>query len=167
MISNKEVKRTFKVFLNSGNTNSYSGVQYNANYILDLKKIIFDDQAFDKSYYMYCTFRSVGDTVANNGITAYNIYALRIDFGRGQNTYQYNQAKTPSFIVPVQISLETTPYTYFNLTDNLSQPVFIQNIRNLSSVTVNLIDGLLNTTFVGSGIDNNLRYVCVLTFVEV
>jgi hypothetical protein len=167
MIANKEVKRTFKVLLDSDRTNSYNGTQFNANYYIDLKQIITDDSAYDKSYYMYCTFRSRSDTIANNGINSNNIYSLHIDMGRGINVYQYNHSKNVSFLVPVSVSNETaTPQTYFNLTDDLAQPVFLQNIRNMNFITLNLINNSNNTTFTGSGVDANLRYVCMLTFVE-
>lgn len=167
MISNKEYKRTFKILLDSDRTNSYTGAQYNANYYIDLKQIISDDMAFDKSYYMYCTFRSRADTITNNGINSNNIYSLHIDMGRGINVYQYNHSKNVSFLVPVSVSNETaTPQTYFNLTDDLAQPVFIQNIRNMNYITLNLINNSTNATFTGSGVDANLRYVCMLTFIE-
>lgn len=167
MISNKEVKRTFKIFLDSNRQNSYNGNQFNATYYIDLTHIIFDDESFNKSYYMTCTFRSIADTIANNGINSNNVYSLHIDMGKGLNIYQYNQVKNASFLVPVCVSNETaTPQTYFNLTDNLSNGVFLQNIRNISYITLNLINTTTNTTFVGSGVDANLRYVCVLTFIE-
>lgn len=167
MIANKEVKRTFKILLDSDRTNSYNGTQFNANYFIDLKQIISDDEAYNKSYYMYCTFRSIANTIANNGITSNNVYSLHIDMGKGINVYQYNHSKNVSFLIPVSVSNETaTPQTYFNLTDDLALPVFLQNIRNMNFITLNLINNSNNATFTGSGVDANLRYVCILTFVE-
>lgn len=168
MISNKEYKRTFKILLDSNRTNSYDGPQFNANYYINLTQIISDDEAFNKSYYMYCTFRSIANTITNNGINSNNIYSLHIDMGRGINVYQYNHSKNISFLVPVDVSVEitATPQTYFNLTDNLAEPVFIQNIRNMNYITLNLINNSTNATFTGSGVDANLRYVCMLTFIE-
>ena len=167
MISSKEVKRTFKIFLDSNRTNSYIGPQFNATYFIDLTHIIFDDKDFDKSYYMSCDFISRADTIANNGINSNNVYSLHIDAGKGLNIYQYNQTKNSSFLVPVSVSLETAiPQTYFNLQAINQLPVFFQNIRNLSNLTLNLINTTNNSTFTGSGVDANLRYVCVLTFVE-
>ena len=46
MISNKEVKRSFKVVLDSYNTNSYTGSEFNAHYYIDLLRLINDDKAF-------------------------------------------------------------------------------------------------------------------------
>jgi len=167
MISNKEIKRTFKILLDSDRTNSYTGNQFNANYFIDLKQIITDDNAFDKSYNMYCTFRSIAKPINDNGITSNNVYSLHIDMGRGINVYQYNHSKNVSFLVPVSVSNEiATPQTYFNLTDDLALPVFLQNIRNMNFITLNLINNSNNTTFTGSGVDANLRYVCMLTFIE-
>ena len=42
MISNREVKRSFKVVLDSYDNNSYIGTQFNAHYTIDLLKIISD-----------------------------------------------------------------------------------------------------------------------------
>lgn len=166
MLTNKEYKRTFKILLDSNRTNSYEGTQFNANYFINLTQIISDDEAFNKSYYMYATFRSRADTIANNSITSNNVYSLHIDMGKGINVYQYNHSKNVSFLVPVSVSNETaTPQTYFNLTDDLSQPVFLQNIRNMNYITLNLINNTTNTTFTG-GSDASTKYVCMLTFIE-
>jgi hypothetical protein len=166
MISNKEYKRTFKILLDSNRTNSYDGPQFNANYYINLTQIISDDESFDKSYYMYCTFRSRADTIANNSITTNNVYSLHIDMGKGLNIYQFNHSKNVSFLIPVSVSNETaTPQTYFNLTDDLAQPVFLQNIRNMNFITINLINNTTNQTF-ASGSDASSRYTCMLTFIE-
>jgi hypothetical protein len=168
MIANKEVKRTFKVFLDSNKTNSYTGNQFNATYFIDLKYIIFDDNDFDKSYYMSCDFISRADTIANNGINSNNVYTLHLDAGKGLNVYAYNHGKNSSFLIPVSVSQEVTatPQTYFNLQSINQKPVFLQNIRNLNILTLNLINSTTNATFTGSAVDANLRYICVLTFVE-
>lgn len=166
MIANKEVKRTFKVLLDSNRTNSYDGPQFNANYYINLTQIISDDESFDKPYYMYCTFRSRADTIANNSITSNNVYSLHLDMGKGLNIYQFNHSKNVSFLVPVSVSNEiATPQTYFNLTDDLAQPVFLQNIRNMNFITLNLINNTTNATF-ASGSDASSRYTCMLTFIE-
>ena len=172
MLTNKENKRTFKIVLDSNRTNSYEGTQFNANYFINLTQIISDDESFNKSYHMYATFRSRADTIANNSITSNNVYSLHIDMGKGINIYQYNQSKNISFLVPVSVSSEivsatgiVTAQTYFNLTDNLALPVFIQNIRNMNYITLNLINNTTNATFTG-GSDASTKYVCMLTFIE-
>lgn len=167
MISNKEVKRSFKIFLDSNKTLSYIGPQFNATYFIELTRIIFNEEDFDKKYYMRCDFLSRADTIANNGINSNNVYSLHLDAGRGINVFQYQHSKLPSFLVPVSVSNETaTPQTYFNLKSNEQEPVFIENIRNLNNITVNLINTTNNSTFTGSGTDALLRYVCVLSFIE-
>ncbi len=65
-------KRTFKILLESSNTASFTSVAnnpYNASYNVDLKTVISNDEDFDKSYYVYATFRSRSDNKASNGVT--------------------------------------------------------------------------------------------------
>ena len=50
-------KKTFKILLNSYVTSSFTGGQFNARYYVDLTDVISNDADFDKSYYVYVTFR--------------------------------------------------------------------------------------------------------------
>ena len=172
MISNKEVKRTFKIFLDSNNTASYSTVAgniFNASYIVDLTTIIQTDADYDKSYYMYMSFVSQANTITNSSIDYANVYTLHIDMGKGLNIYQYRKAKIPSTILqveaipPIATLTAGTVLTRFNLTDDKSKPTFIQNLRNINMITLNVINTTTNVTLTQATATN---YVCVLTFVE-
>lgn len=166
MISNKEVKRTFKIFLDSNRSNSFSGGLFNANYYIDLTHIIFNDNDFNKSYYMYISFVSRPSIdIGATGLDLSNVYTLHIDMGKGLNIYQFNQVKNVSAIVPISYIPTAAPLAYFNLTDNLQKPVFIQDIRNISYITLNLINTTNNTTF-SPNTPANFSYVCSLTFIE-
>ncbi len=63
-------KRTFKIFLDSFNTASFTGTQFNASYYVDLKTVISNDEDFDKSYYVYFSFRTIANTQTNNNIAS-------------------------------------------------------------------------------------------------
>lgn len=170
MISSKEVKRTFKVILNSYVTTSYEGTQFNANYYVDLTKIINDEATFDKQYKVYCAFVSKSESIANNQITSTNIYTLSVNFNNTSlQVYNYNMWENYDFVLPIENITDTggTSHTYFNLQDNDQQPIFIQNIRNLS--IINLRVNQINTA--GSSVFNpttpdNSKYMCILTFEE-
>ena len=170
ILTKAEVKRTFKIFLDSNNTASYSTVAgniFNATYAIDLNNVIFNDADLDKHYYMNMTLISKADTIANNGIDPQYTYTLYVDMGKGLSIYQYRKAKLPSTLIPVEII--TPSAAVYNsrllLTDQMSNPTFIQNIRNLNMITLNVIRTSDNTILVSPV--NPAYYVCVLTFNEV
>ena len=159
------IKKSFKIFLDSNNTDSWYGTLYKANFYVDLNQIVSDANDFRKSYYMYCSFVSTADDVTNNNISPVNVYTLHIDMGKGLNIYQFRSIKTPSFILPVQVINSVVgaadPDTRFYLLDYQQQPTLINNILNLNVITLNVINTTTNTTTT-----SNVNYVCVLTFVE-
>jgi hypothetical protein len=158
-------KKSFKIFLDSNNTDSWTGVLYKANYYVDLTQIIQKNDDFFKSYYIYCSFISSADDVTNNSITPANTYTLHIDMGKGLNIYQYRSIKTPSFILPVQINSSVVgaadPDTRFFLQEKDQRPTVIPNILNLNTIQIQVINTTTNATTT-----SNANYVCVLTFVE-
>ena len=166
MIASNQVKRTFKVYLDSNNTASYSGAQFNATYPIDLTHIIFDESAYDKSYLMYVNFQSAYGTPAVTTINNNLVYTLHVDMGKGLNVFQYRQVKNPSAIL--QLYYDGTNVGWNTVeTDNM--PTFVQNIRNMSAITLNVIDTSTNSTFNSadnSTINTATKYVCCLTFVE-
>lgn len=170
MISSKDVKRTFKVVLNSYNTNSYIGSQFNASYYVDLTKIIPNDADFDKQYKVYCTFRTKSESIANNEITSTNVYTLSVGFNNsGLNTYDYDMYKNQSFILKVENITDTggTIHTLLDLVDSNAQPIFIQNIRNLTQINLTTyLNSVASQSVFNPATPNNSKYICVLTFEE-
>ena len=130
-------KKSFKIFLDSNNTDSWTGVLYKAVYYIDLTQIIQKNDDFFKSYYMYCSFISTADDVTVNSITPNNVYTLHIDMGKGLNIYQYRSIKTPSFILPVQVLPSVLgvadPDTRLFLQEYDQRPTVIPNILNLNT----------------------------------
>jgi hypothetical protein len=160
-----KAKKSFKIVLDSNNTDSWTGNLYKANYYLDLTQIIQNNDDFFKSYYMYCSFISKADDVTNNLITPAKVYTLHIDMGKGLNVYEYKSIKTPSFILPVEVINSVVggaePDTRFYLLDYQQQPTVIPNILNLNTIQIQVIDTSTDSTTA-----SNANYVCVLTFVE-
>ncbi len=85
--------------------------------------------------------------------------------GKGLNIYQFKQIKKPSFILPVDVLFSTEggvdPDTRFNLQEYQQQPTYINNILNLNTIQIQVIDTSTDSTTAATG-----DYVCVLTFVE-
>lgn len=173
MISNKEVKRSFKIVLDSYNTNSYIGQQFNANYYIDLKTIINDESAFDKQYYVYCDFQTMADSPNNNNINLGALYTLQLNFSGigGLNTYQYDPQKFYNFVLPISLltdnAVPPVNHTLLKLNDNNQKPIFLQNIRNMTNIYLQVFrsDNSSQVIFVPTN-PNNSKYICILTFVE-
>ena len=159
------IKKSFKIFLVSNNTDSWTGILNNTNYFIDLNQIITDNNYFRKSYYMYCSFISQAADIVTNNINPINVYTLHIDMGKGLNIYQFKQIKKPSFILPVDVLFSTQsgvdPDTRFNLQEYQQQPTYINNILNLNIIQIQVIDTSTDSTTTATS-----DYVCVLTFVE-
>ena len=159
------IKKSFKIFLDSNNNDSWFGTLYKANYYIDLNQIITVSNQLNKSYYMYCSFVSQATDIVTSNINPINVYTLHIDMGKGLNIYQYRSVKNPSFILPVDVLFSTQgiadPDTRFNLQDFNQRPTLIPNLLNLNTITLNVIDTSTNTTTNATS-----NYVCVLTFVE-
>ena len=160
-----KAKKSFKIFLDSNNTDSWTGSLYKANYYIDLTQIIQNNDDFFKSYYMYCSFVSTANDVVNNSISPANVHTLHIDMGKGLNVYQFKSIKTPSFILPVEVINSVVggvdPDTRFYLLDYQQQPTVINNILNLNTIQIQVIN-----TATDSITSSNANYVCTLTFME-
>lgn len=162
-----KIKKTFKILLDSNHGASYSGTQFNASYYIDLTKLLTNQEDFNKSYLMYCTFKSRADIIANNQITSNDVYYLTIDLYKGFNLYQYNnRSGNTVYVVPVSVSAETaTQQTYFDMKDYDNMPVLITDLNNVSKIYLNLSLASTSSTFAPTAPANS-RYACLLTFVE-
>lgn len=175
MISNKEVKRTFKIVLDSYNTNSYTGTQFNASYYIDLPKIINDESAFDKSYKVYCNFQTIANTANNSEIGLSSLYALSLNFNGigGLQVYQYDQSKNFDFNLPVINLFDTAvapnaqSHTLLRLNEMDQNPIFLQNIRNMTYINLQVYKYNSSTPAIfNPNTPDASKYLCILTFVE-
>ncbi len=164
---NNKVKKTFKILLDSNHGASYNGPQFNATYYTDLTKILNNAEDFNKSYLMYCAFKSRADTVANNQITNNEVYYLTIDLFKGLNLYQYNnRSGNTVYIVPVLFTNEAVSVqTYFDMKDYDNMPILINDLKSVSKIYLNLSLASTSSTFSPTAPANS-RYSCLLTFVE-
>jgi|688.fasta_scaffold12371_7 hypothetical protein len=157
-------KKSFKVVLNSSDTNSFIGTLYNANYYVDLSKVIRNKEDYDKSYYVYCTLISNTDITATTNIVSTNLYTLILNMSnKFNNIYQYNNINYDSFILPVQVNPSDNggggPHNGFFLKDTDQRPLYIDNINNLTNIHLKVLQNSQQTTA-------SAPYVCILTFVQ-
>ncbi len=170
-------KLSFKVLLDNFITSSFTGAQYNASYYVDFKKLVVNDEDLDKSYYVYVTFRTMGNLVTNNSISNDHLFLLNIDFNKGPNIIQYATSSRPikniCYIIPIEDSLErgvsnTQVFTCFHLKDSDHKPTVVNNIRSINSIKLQVIEADSYNIFTPTttGAPNNSKYTCILTFVE-
>ena len=159
------IKKSFKIVLDSTSLSSYSGTQYNANYYIDLSKVIRNREDYDKSYYMYCTFTTNTDITTAMGILSTNLYTLTLNLSnKSNNIYQHINNNLYSFVLPVQVNASDngagSPHVGFILQDKDQRPIFIDNLYNINNINVKVLqNGILTNTIISD-------YICVLTFVE-
>lgn len=157
-------KKSFKVVLDSSDTNSFTGTLYNANYYVDLSKVIRKLEDYDKSYYVYCTLISKTDVIGTTNIVSTNLYTLILKLSnKNNNIYQYNNFNCDSFIIPVQVNASDNggggPHNGFFLKDTDQRPLYIDNINNLTNIQLKVLQNNQSTTATAP-------YVCILTFVQ-
>jgi len=180
-------KLSFKVLLDSYNTSSFTGTQFNASYYVDFKRYIVNNEDLDKSYYVYASFESMGNIQSSNEITNENLYLLSINFNKGNNIIQYATPSRPvkniCYIIPVDESYErgvaatgsVATYTRFRLKDKQQMPTVVKNIRSINAINLQVIVAGTNATIPVTypnniftpTTPNNSKYTCILTFLEI
>ena len=159
------IKKSFKIVLDSTSLASYSGTQYNANYYIDLSKVIRNREDYDKSYYVYCTFISETNASDTVDIITTILYTLTLKLSnKFNNIYQYtNDNNLYSFVLPIQVNPSDNgagaPHVGFLLQDKDQRPLYIENINNLTNINLSVLENGAPTAAIAD-------YICVLTFVE-
>ena len=158
-------KKSFKIVLDSDDTTSFIGSEYNANYYIDLTKVIRDKDDYDKKYYVYCTFISASDATATSNISSTLLYTLTLNISnKSNNIYQNTNNNLFSFILPVQVNTSDNgaggPHLGFLLQDKDQRPLFLDNLHNINNINVKVLQN-------GATCMATEYYVCILTFVEI
>lgn len=173
------LKKNYKIWLDSHNTSSFTGLQFDARFFVDFNQCIRDEWRLKSSYIMTFSFLSRASTFAVGTVSTNNTYTIHIDLGQGTPTmYRYTSVRTPAGIVRVSTEgsgVYTTTAgvcdipVYFNAKPNENDGVFINNLLGVNNININLIQGGVGT-FNGANdatINTNTKYICCLNFQEV
>jgi len=172
------LKKNFKIWLDSNVTASYSGTQFDARYYVDFNQCVRETWRLNSSYRMTFSFVSKASTFAIGTVSSTNVYSLHIDLGQGAPTmYRYTATRTPSGIVRVSTD-GTGVFTvtagvndipcYFNARPADNEGVFINNLKNINQIALNLIQvgtGTFNSAD-NATINTATKYICCLNFEE-
>src|ERR1700722_15819136 len=90
-IINSDLKKTFKIVLDSNVAASFTGNQFDATFTVDLTKILTDLDDYKRPYEMTFAFRSIAGTATTTRLDQSNVHLLCIDLNKGFNVYYYPQ----------------------------------------------------------------------------
>lgn len=172
------LKKNFKIWLDSNVAASYTGTQFDARYFVDFNQCVRETWRLNSSYRMTFSFVSKASTFAVGTVSSTNVYSLHIDLGQGAPTmYRYTSVRTPSGIVRVDnagsgvwtvtAGVADVP-VYFNARPADNEGVFINNLKNINQIALNLIQvgtGTFNSAD-NATINTATKYVCCLNFQE-
>lgn len=159
--------KMFKIALVSEDSSSWSGVQMDATYNIDIKKIVSDPKELERPYEVSFTFKSISATSANSGLSMTNLYALCLDFGKGFTTFQNRFNKNYAGLLT--LNNDFTAYTstacniYFDTKETDNAPLILSDLKNLNYIKLNVVNTSDNSTL-PDGNKAFLKYVCILTF---
>jgi len=165
----------YKIILDSYDSNSYSGDQYNAKYYINMNEVIRNVKDLDKSYIMDVKITSVSSLSTESGFNPTILYGYNIDLGKRTNGYQFNSqhqncsghlrfenngyaytsntiAANTTYVAPLNIKVDDTDF-------------FIPSLRNIGDIRFRVYSSFDNTQFVSSD-NTKSRYNIVLTFKE-
>ena len=167
------LKKVFKIVLDSNKTSNFTGSQFDANYVVDLSKILACDNDYDKAYYLTFSFRSRSGATAGQ-LNMTTVYSLCIDLGKGFNTLSANMNRNHVGIIPINNDFTTYTATnapaFFDAKEADNAPVLIRNVRGLTSIRLTVVNNTDDTIFNSANngtINTNTAYVCILTFTEI
>lgn len=172
------LKKNFKIWLDSNVAASYTGTQFDARYFVDFNQCVRETWRLNSSYRMTFSFVSKASTFAVGTVSSTHTYTLHIDLGQGTPTmFRYTAVRTPSGIVRVDnagsgvwtvtAGVADVP-VYFNARPADNEGVFINNLKNVNTININLLQSASGTfnSADNATINTATKYVCCLNFEE-
>jgi hypothetical protein len=165
----------YKIILDSYDTVSYEGNQYNASYFINMNEVIKQAKDLDKSYIMDIKITSMSSYSTESGFNPTILYGYNINLGKATNAYQFNNTRLNC---SGNLRFENNAYLYTsttaggNSTYNTQLNIkvdddnfFIPSLRNINNINFRVCSRFDNTVFVSAD-DTKSRYNIVLTFRE-
>ena len=165
----------YKIILDSYDTVSYEGDQYNANYFINMNEVITRAEDLDKSYIMDVKISSVSSYSNESGFSPTILYGYNIDLGKATHGYQFNNTHLNCSGV---LRFENNAFVYtsttaggnstFNTQLNIKVDdggFFVSSLRNINNIRFRVSSRFDNTVFVSAD-NTKSRYNIVLTFRE-
>ena len=168
----------YKIVLDSYDTSSFTGTQFNATYYIDFNKFITNQEDFNKPYKLNVSITSISSYTSESGLTpSTNLYYYSVDFSKQlTRNATFNNTRHPisgvlrfENIADVYISSTTGADAVYQTKTNIKVddgPFFINNLKNINNITFKVFKGSDNTIF--SPADNTKsKYIVILTLEQV
>lgn len=162
-------KRRFNVVLDTYNTANWSGKQFDANWIIDLKRIVPNPAELAKPYKVTFTFFMMGGAFATSGLSQTALYSLHLDFKRNNNIFMLDKPQPYAgnlyFNTIVNAATPTLGQLVAYATDN--HPIYLDNLTNLTLIESAIIVNSTGTVFNAAdtaGVNNITKYIIYLHF---
>ena len=165
----------YKIILDSYDTTSYTGDQFNANYFINMNEVIKNPADLDKKYIMDVKITSVSSLSAESGFNPLALYGYNINLGQNTNGYQFNNKH---FNCSGVLRFENNFFYYFSTTmagtaiynSHLNIKVddkdfYVDSLRNINNIRFRVSSFFDNTQFVLAE-NTKSKYNIVLTFRE-
>lgn len=162
-------KRRFNVVLDTYNTAAWSGRQFDAFWVIDLKRIVPNPAELAKPYKVSFSYYMQGGTFATSTLSQSSLYSLHIDFRRNNNIFQLDKPQPYAgnlyFNTIANAAVPTLGQLIAYPTDN--HPIYLENLTNLVQIeTATIIPstgGVFNAAD-NSGINAITKYIIYLHF---
>ena len=165
----------YKIILDSYDSVSYSGDQYNAHYFINMNEVIKIPADLDKKYIMDVKITSVSALSTESGFNPTILYGYNLDLGKNTNAYQFNNSHLNCSGIlrfennfysysSVTVGGNTTYITPLNIKVD-DKDFYIGTLRNINYIKFQVSSVFDNTQFVPTNVVNS-RYNIVLTFRE-
>lgn len=162
-------KNQFKIILDSNNTASFSGRQFDATYNIDFNRIIMNQEDYDRPYVMTFYYKGAEAAHATTGLTGNEVFQIALDFGKGLNcVYNRNQLNIVG-LLQLQSGVTTANASSMFALESDNAGVILRNLRGISSCRLTVVQSSNNTVFNAAdnaGINTAAKYVCVITLTE-
>ena len=169
----------YKIVLDSNDTNSYVGSQFNATYTLNMNELVNNVKDLDKRYLLSFQMTSIANYGSVSGFSRDNVYGVNIHFGKNVDIYRYSSTKqvfsgllnfdydysSYSSVTAGASSAYSTPM-FISTKPNDNDVVLLDNLKMINYAHLNIVN-TSNDTILTVGDETKSRYVCILTLKEV
>ena len=168
----------YKIVLDSYDTTSFIGTQFDASYYVDFNKIITNQEDFNKPYKLYISISSISSYSVDSEFTcSTNVFYYSVDFSKQlTRSSNFNSTRRPitgvlrfennsDQYISTTVGGDTTYQTKSNIKVD-DGPFFINNLKGINNITFQVFKGSDNTIFTPANYASS-KYIVILTLEQV
>jgi hypothetical protein len=144
-MARRNAKRRFNVVLDTYNTESWTGRQFDATFQVDLKRIVQNPADLAKQYKVTFSFYMQLGDYRVTGFDAGSFYSINIDMFRHNSVQQYNKPVSYSGALPYLLYQNFIAGPMATPLDN--HPFFVDNLTNLTQLKIAVINNVTGAIF--------------------